>query len=255
LVKPSPAPRPGGFTLVELLVVVAIISMLVSMLAPCLTQAKILANTTICNTNLHKIGRAMQMYAQDYNNFVPRDYWYGCRNPNSYDYGHYLYAAKLIGYLGESPFPTKYDDNDERIYDALEDMRVFKCPGVHDEEFALTYVVNGMDFKYYKMTGGYTSGAASSLDDLPDQPAKIFYVMEANIAMLDPHRFGLYDVLYPGNMPFQGDTPTEYPRAIRHDDMRHAGRTTMIFFDGHAETRDLHPDDLSISIFNPMAPK
>ncbi|KKK79296.1 hypothetical protein LCGC14_2834930 [marine sediment metagenome] len=70
--------------------------------------------------------------------------------------------------------------------------------------------------------------------------------------MLDPFRFGIYDVLYRSNMPFDGTTPNENPRAIRYDDKRHDGKTTLIFFDGHTEPRYLHPDELPMTILNPL---
>ncbi len=249
----SRSDRCRGFTLVELLVVIAILSLLLTILAPALSRVKVLANMVMCSTNVHAIGRAAQMYAADNNNFVPRDYWYGCNNPwDTGQYCHYLFAAKFIQYLGGEQLAERYMDTDSRIYKELENLPVFKCPSVKDDEFVLTYVSNGTDFEYYKRTGDYTSGAASSLDDLPDQPSKIFYVMEANIMMLSPREFGIYDVLYPGNMPFDGKTPNQNPRAIRHDDKRHEDRTIMIFFDGHAEKRYLHPDDLPLTIFNPM---
>lgn len=52
----------GGTTLVELLVVVAIISLLVSILSPSLRRARVLARTAACGSNLRQIGIAMQGY-------------------------------------------------------------------------------------------------------------------------------------------------------------------------------------------------
>jgi len=217
-----------------------------------LQRAKILANTTICQTNLHSIGRAAQLYANDNDSFVPRDYWYGCTDPDSVEYKHYLFAAKLAEYVGAPVIPEVHQDNDQQIYEALEPLSVFRCPGVKDDRFVLNYVSNGMDFDLYQRTGRYNSSKASSLNDLPAPPSKIFYVMEANIAMLDPYEFGIYDVLHPGHMSFEDGVPSEYPRAIRHDDRRHDGRTTLAFFDGHCEPRRLHPDDLPSTVFNPL---
>ena len=39
---------------------------------------------------------------------------------------------------------------------------------------------------------------------------------------------------------------------ISPDDDRHLGRTTVIFFDGHVEPRELSPDDLPITLMNPL---
>lgn len=57
--------RYKGFTLVELLVVVAIIALLVTILMPSLTRAKELARRVKCATNLGILGRAWRMYWTD----------------------------------------------------------------------------------------------------------------------------------------------------------------------------------------------
>jgi len=52
----------GGFTLVELLVVVGIIALLVTILGPTLSVALELARRSKCATNLHGIGRGLTLY-------------------------------------------------------------------------------------------------------------------------------------------------------------------------------------------------
>lgn len=57
--------RRGAFTLVEMLVVVAIIAALVAILAPGLGVARGNARAVVCRANLHQVGIATQMYLQD----------------------------------------------------------------------------------------------------------------------------------------------------------------------------------------------
>jgi prepilin-type N-terminal cleavage/methylation domain-containing protein len=64
--------RRRGFTLVELLVVIAIIALLMGILMPALARVRQLAFRMVCGTNLSGIGKAMLIYANDYEDELPR---------------------------------------------------------------------------------------------------------------------------------------------------------------------------------------
>jgi prepilin-type N-terminal cleavage/methylation domain-containing protein len=61
-----------GFTLMELLVVVAIIAILAAILFPVLAQAREKARQTICLSNMQQLARAQSMYLQDWDEHLPQ---------------------------------------------------------------------------------------------------------------------------------------------------------------------------------------
>ena len=58
-----------GFTLVEILVVLAIIAILMAILLPVLSSVREAGRATSCRSNLRQLGQAIQMYAQDWERY------------------------------------------------------------------------------------------------------------------------------------------------------------------------------------------
>jgi prepilin-type N-terminal cleavage/methylation domain-containing protein/prepilin-type processing-associated H-X9-DG protein len=63
-----------GFTLVELLVTIAVIAVLASLLMPALGRAKESGRVAVCQGNLHQIGLALQIYVDENKNIMPTMY-------------------------------------------------------------------------------------------------------------------------------------------------------------------------------------
>src|ERR1035441_9419432 len=63
--------RKNAFTLIEMLVVVAIIAILFALLLPVLSKAKASAKRTTCLNNLRQINLGTRMYCDDSNDVTP----------------------------------------------------------------------------------------------------------------------------------------------------------------------------------------
>ncbi|MDF3127680.1 prepilin-type N-terminal cleavage/methylation domain-containing protein [Kiritimatiellaeota bacterium B1221] len=68
---PRPPQSREAFTLIEMLVVIAIIAMLVSLLSPAIRAARASAKKAVCAGNLHEIGEALLLYANEHGGSMP----------------------------------------------------------------------------------------------------------------------------------------------------------------------------------------
>ena len=64
-------PARKGFTLIELLVVITIIGLLAALLFPVFAKARERARQTVCESNLHQIGLATQIYEEENDSKMP----------------------------------------------------------------------------------------------------------------------------------------------------------------------------------------
>jgi len=116
-----------GFTLVELMTVVAIIGLLIAIIVPSLGQAKTQSRRVTCRSNLHGAGTALRMYLNENNDVLP--------------------VAALL--------PSAKLNDDPRIADVLDpylsNPLALKCPADQVKNY---YVSEGSSYEYRSMWGG-----------------------------------------------------------------------------------------------------
>ncbi len=184
-----------AFTLLELLVVLAIISILVAVIIPSLSKARENARRSICLSNLKQIGASATMYSDDHSGAFP----------NAFD--------------GTSDGNSNIETGDQpdkwgRLYPRyINDVKVFFCPSrVPGSKYSMVEPVEGSD-NFGTATGGAVCVSSyaqrGGLDPNPlkirdvDRPDNFAYGMDVFNAIGGTvygapacHRGSYYNVLY-----------------------------------------------------------
>jgi prepilin-type N-terminal cleavage/methylation domain-containing protein len=116
LIPTNDSRRRRAFTLVELLIVVAIIGILVSMLLPALGQARGLTRRTLCAGQLRQVHVAVTMYVQD-----NRDIYPCAQDPISTDPFYWLWMGRGWRHFVQPYFDTTINKDNPSILFCPED--------------------------------------------------------------------------------------------------------------------------------------
>ena len=113
-----------GFTLIEMMIVVAIIAILVAILAPNLMRARAQAQTAACEGNLKEIATALELYETDHDAY-PQSGNVDASNTDLLPYIQQVPVDPAAGPGKPYTFTVSSGDGAESSY-------VITCPGVHD---------------------------------------------------------------------------------------------------------------------------
>ena len=109
--------RAKGFTLVELLVVIAVIALLLSILMPSLKKARDQAKSLICRVNLKTIGNSGLLYTMDNSDYFPPSH-----SPDDLSRDRYNCTRFYPDNKYKSPWYLY-------LYPYHKDFEIYRCPG------------------------------------------------------------------------------------------------------------------------------
>jgi prepilin-type processing-associated H-X9-DG protein len=131
--------RRKGFTLIVLLVVVAIISLLVSILLPSLNQAKELAKVTMCLTNVKSQMIGVQMYEAEHEVYPPV-YWGNYESPfDRTTWASFIFPYVTGGLKIRTMEPGAWWPDSQQV--SLQ--KVFSCPAADGSSICFPVVDDG----------------------------------------------------------------------------------------------------------------
>jgi prepilin-type N-terminal cleavage/methylation domain-containing protein/prepilin-type processing-associated H-X9-DG protein len=225
-----------AFTLIELIVVIAIIGVLTAMLLPVLAKGKLSAQRAACESNLRQLGIAAELYWDDGHG---KCFSYILAPTNS---GQILWFGWLgAGAEGQRPF----DLSRGALYPYLNGSDVRLCPAFGREVPRIKLKAADVVFSY-----GYNTFLSPPVGR---PPVNISRVKQPSQTALFADAAQINDFQKPashGNPMIEEwyslDNPTNYPGPTYypHGHFRHSQQANVVFCDGHVDREGFVPGSI-----------
>jgi len=231
-----------AFTLIELLIVMAIIAILSAMLLPALTQSKVSAQRAACKGNLRQLGMAAELYWDDNggNCFRLSD---GVTNSGT---------IWWFGWLGPGPEEQRpYDLSVGKLFPYLNGSDVRLCPALNSKTAQFKLKATNVVFSY-----GY-NGSLSTPTTLPPICAGRIKHPTETALLADTAQVNDFQPPASHSNPmieewYILDNPTNYPGSsyYPHGHFRHLQRANVVFCDGHVGLETMVPGSIDPKLPN-----
>lgn len=227
-----------AFSLIELLVVVAIIALLAAILLPSLSGARQQAQTSVCAANLHQLGLGAAMYLDDNRSCYWREYvevW----SDTSYQ-GRQWWFGYEPGGPPANPINVRHRILDKRRGALARYMRstddALQCPAFPYQEgsYFPKYAERSASYGYNLRLGPRNAKLpVKRRDDLIRESSSVFLFADGVLYDFEPQS-RINEGFFIDHMPFAVEST-----AWGYAHFRHRSRAEVLYLDGHVEPQRL----------------